>query len=69
MGKEIYPKGSPSALVWVIANDPYDQDADKGYMFSGGYGYTYDKMLKEAGLASVYITCVDLTLVIRTRLA
>lgn len=57
MGKEIYPKGDPHAKVWVVANDPYDQDEAKGYMFSGTYGYVYEKMLKEAGLDSVYVTC------------
>jgi len=53
----IHPKGSPSAQVWVVVNDPYPQDADKGYLFSAGYGYTYDKMLSAAGLSNVYICC------------
>jgi hypothetical protein len=53
----IHSKGSPHSDVWVIAEAPYPQDADKGFLFSGGYGFVFDKMMREAGIPDYYVTC------------
>jgi hypothetical protein len=51
----INPKGSPSAPVWVIIEQPYEQDKDKGYCFSSSYGFIFHKMMLEAGLTDYYV--------------
>jgi uracil-DNA glycosylase len=51
----ILPKGSPSSRIWVIAETPLSTDAAKGYMFSGGAGYVFDKMMQDAGIQSYYV--------------
>lgn len=52
---DIHPKGSPSSDVWVIVDEPYAQDKDKGFLFSAGYGYMFHKMMHEAGLDDYYV--------------
>ena len=51
----ISPQGNPHAQVWIIAETPYTQDEKKGYMWSGGYGYIYEQMLRSAGIKDYYI--------------
>lgn len=51
----ITPKGSPTAPVYVIVEDPYPQDSDKGYIFSAGLGYVFDRMMHDAGLKDYYV--------------
>lgn len=53
----IHPKGSPSALVWLIIDVPLSTDKDRGYLFSGGAGFVYHKMLEEVGITDYYVTC------------
>lgn len=51
----ITPRGNIHAPVWVIIEQPYEQDKTKGYVFSEGYGYVFDKMMNEAGLPDYYV--------------
>lgn len=51
------PKGSPLSSIWVIAEKPYSSDEAKGYLFSGGMGYMFEKMMQEAGISDYYVTC------------
>lgn len=51
----INPKGSPDAPVWVAIDKPLKGDADKGFVYSGGVGYVFDKMMKDAGLNNYYV--------------
>lgn len=51
----IHPKGSPGYDVWVLTDTPLSTDKDKGYLFSGGLGYAWDKMMKEAGFQDYYV--------------
>lgn len=46
----ITPRGSPSSPIWIILERPYGTDVPKGYLLSGGLGFVYEKMFKEAGL-------------------
>lgn len=55
MSKDIKHKGNPASQVWVIAERPYPQDEDKGYIFSAGYGFFFDKMMRDAGLDNYYV--------------
>lgn len=52
---DLNPRGSPTAPVWVITERPYPQDVEKGFIFSGGYGYTFHKMMQDAGLTDYYV--------------
>lgn len=51
----IHPKGSPSSRIWVIPDHPLSTDSHKGYMFSGGLGFVFDKMMREAGIPDYYV--------------
>ncbi len=53
----IHPKGSPSSRVWVVCEAPLSTDLNKGYLFSGGMGYVFDKMMSDACIKDYYITC------------
>lgn len=53
----INPKGNPTSKIWVIADTPLSTDEPKGYMFSGGLGYVFDKMMQDAGIRDYYVTC------------
>lgn len=53
----IHPKGSPSSRIWVIAETPFSTDKEKGYLFSGGAGYVFDKMMSDAGIKDYYVIC------------
>lgn len=58
MSKIISSKGNPAAQVWVLADAPLSNDADKGYLFSSGTGYVFDKMMKDAGIDDYYVTAL-----------
>lgn len=51
----IHPKGSPSARIWFIADAPLSSDIPKGFMFSGGAGYLFDQMCRDAGIKDYYV--------------
>jgi hypothetical protein len=51
----IHPKGSPSSRIWVIADTPLSTDISKGFMFSGGLGYVFDKMMRDANINDYYV--------------
>ena len=53
----IHPKGSPSSRIWVIADAPLSSDLAKGYLFSGGLGYIFHKMMEDAGISDYYVCC------------
>lgn len=53
--KTIYPKGNPGAPIWVVVETPYPKDAEKGYIFSSGMGYVFDKMMSATGLRDYYV--------------
>lgn len=52
----VSPKGNPAAPVYVIINTPLPNDFEKGYVFSSGMGYVFDKMMHEAGIEDYYVT-------------
>lgn len=56
---KLSPKGSPSERLWIIADAPLPKDADKGFLFSSAMGWSFDKMLGEAGLINYYVTYFD----------
>lgn len=49
------PQGSPQAKIWIVTETPYPQDVKKGYVWSGGYGSVFEKMLLAAGIRDYYI--------------
>lgn len=55
MPLDIHSKGSPTSQVWVIAEQPFPQDKDKMFLFSGSYGYVFDKMMRDAGLSDYFV--------------
>jgi hypothetical protein len=55
MATDIHSKGSPSAQVWVVIEQPYAGDKDKRFNYSCGYGYVFDKMMREAGIPDYYV--------------
>jgi hypothetical protein len=57
MAKLISDKGSPNCDVWVIVNRPLSNDDNRGYVYSGGLGYLFDKMMQDAGIFSYFVTC------------
>jgi hypothetical protein len=52
----IHPKGSPNALVWLIVDQPCSTDKQRGFLWSGGAGYVFQKMLEEAEINDYYVT-------------
>lgn len=50
MPTKILPHGNPSSPVWVIADRPYEKDSEKGYIYSGGYGYVFNRAWSDAGI-------------------
>lgn len=54
----INPKGSPSSQVYVLVDRPMAGDLDKGYIFSSNLGYTFDKMMRDAGINDYYVTAL-----------
>ena len=54
---KINPNGNPTSKVWVVIEKPYDNDLTKGFIFSGAYGWHFDKIMKEAGIPEYYVTC------------
>lgn len=55
----IHNRGNPSSDVWVVCNRPLSSDIDRKYIFSGGLGYVFHKMMAEAGFADddYHVTC------------
>jgi hypothetical protein len=51
----IHAKGSPTSRIWVIADAPLSTDDKKGYMFSGGAGYVFDRMMLDAGIKDYFV--------------
>lgn len=47
--------GNPESPIWIIVEDPYPSDIDKGYIWSGGHGYTHRKVWSMSGLPDPYI--------------
>jgi hypothetical protein len=43
-------KGYPTAPIWVIVERPFRNDEQRGWLFSSGLGYVFDRMREEAGL-------------------
>lgn len=52
----IHSKGSMTSPVWVLVDTPLAGDIAKGYIFSSGYGYVFDKMMRDAGFSDYYVT-------------
>lgn len=52
----IHSKGSPDCDVWVLITRPLPGDVTRGYVFSSGLGYVFDKMMQEAGLDNYHVT-------------
>jgi len=46
----LHSRGDPASRIWVILDHPFPSDVSKGYIFSGGLGWAYEKMFTEAGL-------------------
>jgi hypothetical protein len=57
--QRISPKGSPAERIWVIAEAPLGKDKDKGFLFSSPMGWSYDKLLGEAGIHRYYACYPD----------
>jgi uracil-DNA glycosylase family 4 len=55
----LHARGDIASRIWIILDHPYPSDIPRGYIFSGGLGFVFDNMLKEAGLSpsDVYVTC------------
>jgi uracil-DNA glycosylase len=53
----IHSKGDKTSPVWILVDTPYTGDLVKGYLFSSGYGYVFDKMMQDAGFKDYYVTC------------
>jgi len=53
----IHPKGSPTSRIWVVVDAPLSTDIAKGFLFSGGLGYVFDKMMMDAGIGDYYVVC------------
>lgn len=43
-------RGTPTSPIWIVVERPFPSDEPKGYLWSGGLGNVYDKMLREAGI-------------------
>lgn len=56
---KIGSKGSPAERIWLIAEKPLPKDQDKGFLFSSPMGWSYDKILAEAGISKYYTTYFD----------
>lgn len=54
----IHPKGNPASDIWIIIDRPMSTDKDKGYCFSGGLGYAWDNIMKDAGIRDYYVVAV-----------
>lgn len=49
------PRGNPTAPVWVVAEEPYKTDEQRGFIFSGGLGYVWERMMVDAGIPDYYV--------------
>lgn len=48
-------QGNPTAKVWVVCEKPFAKDAEKGYLWSAGYGRLFDSMMRAVGLKDYYV--------------
>lgn len=48
-------RGNPNSRIWVVVEYPYPKDAERGYLFSSGYGYVFEKMMNSAGITDYYV--------------
>jgi hypothetical protein len=55
----IFPQGSPSERLWIIAEAALSKDADKGYLFSSALGWNYKKILDSNNISRCFITSPD----------
>lgn len=51
----IKPRGNPHSKVWVVVEEPLSLDKEKGFMFSSGTGYVFEKMMNDAGIRDYYV--------------
>lgn len=51
----VKPKGNPNSKIWIVTEAPFKQDEEKGFLWSGGYGYVYEKMLNNAGIRDYFV--------------
>ena len=51
-------KGTPDADIWFVVERPFGNDTNKGYLYSSGLGYMWDKLVQEAGVGRYFVTCV-----------
>jgi hypothetical protein len=52
---QVANQGSPYSPIWVIMEEPYSADEEKGYILSAGHGYTFRKVWSLSGLPECYI--------------
>ena len=57
MASNILPRGNPASKIWVIPDKPYAKDSEKGYIFSSGYGYVFDRAWHDAGISETPFIC------------
>jgi hypothetical protein len=43
-------RGNQKSPLWIVVDRPYDSDIKAGVLFSGGMGFVYEKMFREAGM-------------------
>ena len=51
-------RGSPDADIWFVVDRPLSRDIERGYVYSSGLGYMFDKMLDEVGINRYFVTAV-----------
>lgn len=50
MNSYISPLGDPAAPIWVVLERPFGSDEQRSLLCSGGMGFAFQKMFKEAGI-------------------
>lgn len=43
-------RGNTSSKLWIVVDKPFSSDEKQKVLYSGGMGYVYEKMFREAGL-------------------
>src|SRR5580704_14613925 len=43
--------GPETSPIWIILDEPYQNDSESGTILGGGYGYNFKKIWKLAGLS------------------
>lgn len=54
----IHSNGNPLADIWIVCTRPLSTDVDRKFIFSGGMGYVFNKMMEEIGFTEYYTTCL-----------